>query len=144
MQTQERLATVFMTNTNGIDAQRYAQTAYDVVAPAVKKALDEPAGAKPHVAAFARYGGRYDSRLAGEASVFPWDDGLALLPTPSEKPLEALVKLKPAGEHRFRRLRDDGSLGEEVRFEVDATGRAVRLWRFSNAMERAADPLPTR
>ncbi|MCL4806663.1 MAG: beta-lactamase family protein [Thermoanaerobaculia bacterium] len=142
LQTQEKVATVFMTNTNGIDAQKYAQTAYDVVAPAVKKALDDPKGAKPHVAAFARYAGRYDNWLAGEATVFPWDDGLALLPTPSEKPLDALVKLKPAGEHRFRRLRDDGGLGEEVRFEVDEKGRTVRLWRFSNSMERAADPLP--
>jgi len=142
LQTDEKLATVFMTNTNGIDAQRYAQVAYDLVAPAVKKALDDPSGGKPHVAAFARYAGRYDNWLAGEANVLPWDDGLALLPTPSEKPLEALVKLRPSGEHRFRRVRDDGSLGEEVRFEVDATGRAVRLWRFSNAMERAADPLP--
>lgn len=143
-QTDEKLATVFMTNTNGIDAQRYAQTAYDVVGPAVKKALDDPKGAKAHVAAFARYAGRYDNWLAGEANVFPWDDGLALLPTPSEKPMEALVKLKPAGEHRFRRVRDDGSLGEEIRFEVDEKGRAVRLWRFSNAMTRAADPLPAK
>lgn len=143
-QPDEKLATVFMTNTNGIDAQRYAQTAYDVVAPAVRKALDDPRGGRAHVAAFARYAGRYDDWRAGEANVFPWDDGLALLPTPSEKPLEALVKLKPSGEHRFRRIRDDGSLGEEVRFEVDASGRAVLIWRFGNAMTRAADPLPAR
>ena len=144
VQTDEKLATVFMTNTNGIDAQRYAQTAYDVVAPAVKKALEDPKGAQAHEPSFARYAGRYDNWLAGEANVFPWDDGLALLPTPSEKPVEALVKLKPAGEHRFRRVRDDGTLGEEIRFEVDETGRAVRLWRFSNSMERAADPLPAK
>jgi len=140
LQTAEKVATVFMTNTNGIDAQRYAQTAYDVVAPAVKKALDEPKGAKAHVAAFARYAGRYDNWLSGEAHVFPWDDGLALLPLPSEKPLEALVKLKPAGEHRFRRIRDDGEPGEEIRFEVDAAGAVTHLWRFSNSMERVADP----
>ena len=144
VQTDEKLATVFMTNTNGIDAQRYAQVAYDVVAPAVKKALEDPKAAKAHVATFSRYAGRYDNWLSGEANVFPWDDGLALLPTPSERPLDALVKLKPAGEHRFRRLRDDGSLGEEIRFEVDAQGRAVRLWRFSNSMERAAEPLAAR
>ncbi|MBK6404110.1 MAG: beta-lactamase family protein [Holophagales bacterium] len=136
VQTAEKMATVFMTNTNGIDAQKYAQTAYDVVAPAVKKALDDPKGAKAHVAAFARYAGRYDNWLAGEAHVFPWDDGLALLPIPSEKPLEALVKLSPVGEHRFRRLRDDGELGEEIRFEVDEAGAVTRLWRHSNAMVR--------
>lgn len=128
----------------GYQSQLLFQTAYDVVAPAVKKALDEPNGAKPHVAAFERYAGRYDNWLAGEAHVFPWDDGLALLPLPSEKPLEALVKLKPAGEHRFRRVRDDGEPGEEIRFEVDASGRSVRLWRFSNALTRRADPLPAK
>ena len=47
----------------------HAQTAYDVVAPAVKKTLEDPKGAKPHVAAFARYAGRYDNWLAGEAFV---------------------------------------------------------------------------
>lgn len=140
LQTDEKLATVFMTNTNGIDSQKYAQTAYDVVAPAVKKALEDPKGAKQHVAAFARYAGRYDGWLAGETHVFPWDDGLALLPAPAEKPLEALVKLKPAGEHRFRRIRDEGALGEEIRFDVDASGRVTRLWRNSNWLARAADP----
>ncbi|HYN44262.1 MAG TPA: serine hydrolase domain-containing protein [Thermoanaerobaculia bacterium] len=139
LQTAEKVATVFMTNTNGIDAQKYAQTAYDVVSPAVKKALDDPKGAKAHVATFARYAGRYDNWLSGEAHVFPWDDGLALLQLPSAKPLEALLKLKPAGEHRFRRIRDDGEPGEEIRFDVDASGRSVRLWRFSNAMTRAAE-----
>ncbi len=142
LQTGEKLATVFMTNTNGIDAQRYAQTAYDVVAPAVKKALDDPKGAKAHVAGFARYAGRYDSWLAGEAHVFPWDDGLALVTLPTEKPVEALVKLKPVGEHRFRRVRDDGELGEEVRFEVGPDGTATRLWRHSNVMARAGGAPP--
>ena len=137
LQTAEKVATVFMTNTNGIDAQKYAQTAYDVVGPAVKQALEAPKGAKAHVAAFARYSGRYDNWLSGEAHVFPWDDGLALLPLPSDKPLEALIRLKPAGEHRFRRVRDDGEPGEEIRFEVDASGAVTRLWRFSNSMERA-------
>ncbi|MBK8594151.1 MAG: serine hydrolase [Holophagales bacterium] len=136
LQIREKLATVFMTNTNGIGAQRYSQTAYDVVGPAVKKALEEPKGAKAHVAAFARYAGRYDSSISGEAHVFPWDDGLAVLLLPSEKPQETLLKLKPAGEHRFRRVRDDGEPGEEIRFEVDASGAVTRLWRFSNSMER--------
>jgi len=138
LQPTTKLATVFMTNSNGIDSRAFAQMAYDIVAPAVKQALENPAGAKPHDAALARYTGRYDNWLAGESWVVPWDDGLALIELPSSNPLTDMAKLRPVGEHRFRRLRDDGALGEEVRFEVAADGTPVRVWRHSNFEERPA------
>jgi len=107
----------------------------------VKQALENPAGAKPHDAALARYAGRYDNWLAGESWVIPWDDGLALIELPSSNPLADLVKLRPVGEHRFRRLRDDGALGEEVRFDVAPDGTPVRVWRHSNFDQRpVTDP----
>ena len=37
------------------------------------------------------------------------------------------MKLKPSGEHRFRRIRDDGELGEEVVFELGAEQTATRV-----------------
>ena len=54
------------------------------------------------------------------------------------------MKLKPTGEHRFRRLRDDGELGEEIRFEVGPDGTATRLFRHSNWMARAGAALTTK
>ncbi len=138
LQPAAKVATVFMTNSNGIDSRAFAQTAYDIVAPAVKKALENPSGAKPHDAALARYTGRYDNWLAGETWVIPWDDGLAMIELPSSRPMQELVKLRPTAEHRFRSIRDDGSLGEEVRFELAADGTPVRVWRHSNYDERPA------
>jgi CubicO group peptidase (beta-lactamase class C family) len=140
LQTDAKVATVFMTNTNGVDSRRYAQTAYDVVSPALAEARDAPALAKAHDPALAVYTGRYDNWLAGESHVLLWDDGLAILELPSRRPLDALVKLRRVGErgeHRFRRLRDDGELGEEIRFEVGADGVPTRLWWHSNYDVRA-------
>jgi len=136
LQPAAKVATVFMTNSNGIDSRAFAQTAYDIVAPALKQAVENPGAAKPHDPALARYTGRYDNWLAGETWVVPWDDGLALIELPSSRPMADLVKLRPVGEHRFRRIRDDGGLAEEVRFELAADGTPVRVWRHSNYDER--------
>jgi hypothetical protein len=126
-----------MTNSNGIDSRAFAQMIHDIVAPALKQARDNPTGAKPHVPALARYTGRYDRWLAGETWIIPWNDGLALIELPSSRPVADLVKLRPVGEHRFRSIREDGGLGEEVRFDVAADGTPVRVWRHSNYRERA-------
>jgi hypothetical protein len=45
---------------------------------------------------------------------------------------DAFFKLKPAGEHRFRRARADGTLGEEVVFEMGADGTPTRMLHHSN------------
>jgi len=45
---------------------------------------------------------------------------------------DALLKLKPAGEHRFRRIRADGALGEGVVFERGADGTPTRMLHHSN------------
>jgi hypothetical protein len=70
--------------------------------------------------------------------VLPWEDGLAILGLPTDNPIgDALIKLKPAGEHRFRRIRADGSLGEDVVFEMGADGRPARMLQHSNYAVRA-------
>jgi CubicO group peptidase (beta-lactamase class C family) len=145
LQPASKVATVFMTNSNGIDSRAFAQVAYDIVAPAVKQALENPAGAKPHDPALARYTGRYDNWLAGESWVIPWNDGLAMFNSeqPSSRLVADLIKLRPVGEHRFRTIRDDGSLGEEVRFELAADGTPVRVWQHSNYEERPVGSKPT-
>jgi hypothetical protein len=46
------------------------------------------------------------------------------------------MKLRHVDGHTFRRVRDDGSLGEEIVFQVDGSGQVTRLWRHSNYSPR--------
>ncbi|UCF40970.1 MAG: serine hydrolase [Gemmatimonadota bacterium] len=129
LQVDDRLATIFMANANGVNAGAFAQQAQQIMAPALAAAADttrlDPA--------FARYLGTYSELpWSGEAAVIPWKGKLAVLYLPTTDPLDALMKLEHVEGHTFRRIRDDGSLGEEIRFDVDDAGRVLRMWQHSN------------
>ncbi len=143
MQTDERIATVFMTNTNGVNSRSFTQTAYDIVAPAILEALDAESEAEwiePELKAFV---GRYQSWLAGESVVLPWKGGLAVLSLPTDSPLDALTPLKHVEGPIFRRVRDNGELGEAFEFEVDESGEVTRVWHNSNFQTRVSDSMTT-
>ena len=137
LQAGDRVATIFMTNADGVDAKGFAQRAYDIVAPAIRQANLGPAAGGTFDPALAGYLGRYDEWMSGEYHVLAWGDGLALVRLPTDDPVNALVKLKRVGDHRFRRVRADGDLGDEIRFELDPKGVPVRLCRYANCSSRA-------
>ena len=68
--------------------------------------------------------------------MIPWKGGLAALSLPTDNPLEAITRLKHIDGDRFRRIRDDEMLGEEIVFETDANGDVVRMWWHSTPSER--------
>jgi hypothetical protein len=139
IQPEERIATVFLTNAQGVAARRWTQSLYDIVAPAIRDAKKgpPPKGKTPDPS-LRRYAGTYDDQTwNGEVAVVPWEDGLAMLSLPSTDPMENLEKLKKVGEHRFRVVNKDESLGEEVVFEVGPDGRVTRFTRHSNTHLRA-------
>lgn len=143
LDTDDRIATVFMTNTNGVNSRAFVQTAYDIVAPAIRLALQgEPTGEKPELD-LTPFIGRYEDWLAGESVVLPWKGSLAVLSLPTDDPLEALIPLEHVEGPVFRRIRDDGALGETVEFELDEDGNVTRLWRNSNYETRKpGGPVP--
>jgi CubicO group peptidase (beta-lactamase class C family) len=95
----------------------------------------------PAVTDLETYAGRYDGQpWTSEFTILPWAGGLAVLSLPSSTPVEDLIFLKAKGGDVFRRVREDGSEAEEVRFERDSSGRIVRFVRFSNPRERIAPP----
>jgi CubicO group peptidase (beta-lactamase class C family) len=132
----ERVATVFLANAQGVATNQWAQKLYDVVAPAIKAATKEPGKAKAADPALAPYFGTYSSGFAGETAVFAWEDGLGMLGLPTMEPLKGIAKLKKTGEHTFRRVRKDEKLGEEVAFEIGKDGRAERFRVHSNYQKR--------
>jgi len=130
---EEKVATVFMANAQGVDTHRWAARVYDIVAPALRAAIKEPEKGKAPDPALLRYAGTYSAQpWGGEVAVVPWEEGLGVLWLPTMDPVKGLVKLKKSGENAFRRIRKDEKLGEEVTFELGPDGRAARFMWHSN------------
>jgi CubicO group peptidase (beta-lactamase class C family) len=127
---ERKLGVVLMANANGVDTNLYAKAVHDLVRPTLKNAaLDAPS--------LAPYTGSYDNfPWNGETIVVAWGDGLAMVDMPTMEPMKSLERWRKTGEHTFRRVRDDGTLGEEMRFELGPYGRAARLWLHSNPSPR--------
>ena len=50
--------------------------------------------------------------------------------------MKDLEKLKKTGEHRFRRVRKDGELGEEIVFVMGPDGKPTRYTQHHNFLRR--------
>jgi len=142
LKPDEKLATVFMANAQGVNATQYAQRLYDIVGSVVRAAAKEKPkeeDAKPKVPdpSLSAYVGSYASAFsAAETAVVLWEDGLAMLPLPTTDPVAALAKLRKVGDHTFRRVRKDEALAETITFEMGPDGRALRYVQHSNPYER--------
>jgi CubicO group peptidase (beta-lactamase class C family) len=138
MKTDEKVATIVMANAQGVNTSLLAYRVYEIVAPAIRAAKKEPEKAKTPDPDLERYLGSYEGApyFSGEVAVVRWEDGLALLSIPTLDPVKNLTKLKKVGEHRFRRIRSDESLGEEVVFEIGRDGKAARFTRHNNYYPR--------
>jgi hypothetical protein len=51
--------------------------------------------------------------------------------------------LKPRGGDVFRRVREDGSEAEEIRFQRDGSGKVTGFMHFSNSTPRVAPLEPS-
>lgn len=130
LQPEKKLGVVVMANANGVDTGAYAKAIYDLVVPTLK---NDPLEAPP----LSAYTGSYDGfPWDGETIIVAWGDGLAAVDAPNMDPMKNLERLRKTGEHTFRRVRSDGTLGEEIRFDIGPDGRAIRMWQHSNPYPR--------
>ncbi|HEX6088133.1 MAG TPA: serine hydrolase [Thermoanaerobaculia bacterium] len=130
LQPDKKLGVIVLGNTSGVNTGLYSKAMYDLVAPTLKnETLETPS--------LSAYTGSYNEfPWGGETLIVAWGDGLAAVSVPTTTPMKDLDRLRKTGEHTFRRVRSDGTLGEEIRFEVGADGRATRLWQHSNPYPR--------
>lgn len=142
LKPDRKVAAVFMANALGVNSSQWAQKMYEIVAPSIKAAVKEPGKGKPADRELTPYVGSYGSTFGGEYAVVRWEDGLGLLALPTMEPVRNLTKLKKVGEHRFRRVRKDENLGDEIVFEMGADGKPARFRMHSNYYPRVA-PSPT-
>lgn len=136
MSAKDKVAVIFMTNGQGTSTGLYTGGGFDVVAPAIAAAVESPDDAEKADPALQKYVGRYERPLGGESYAFIWKGKLAMVSLPTENPLGSLTKLKHIEGDTFRRIRDDGELGEEFFFEVGPDGEVTTVWRNSNPSYR--------
>ena len=134
LRPQDKVATAFMTNGQGVNSRQFTQTAFDIVAPALRRAAKGSEGNPPtgEVAAeLQRFTGTYQRPLGGESAVLMWDGDLHVLSLPTDNPLNSLTRLRHIEDGTFRRVRDNDDLGEAFIFEEMPDG-SMRMWRNDN------------
>jgi CubicO group peptidase (beta-lactamase class C family) len=136
LKPDEAIAAVFLSNALGVDSELFARRMYDIVGPAILAAVKDPKGGKVPDPELRKYTGSYASSFGGEIAIVVWEDGLASIWLPTMDPVRGLTKLRKTGDGTFRRVREDGELGEEVVFETGADGRVARLKWHSNYYPR--------
>jgi CubicO group peptidase (beta-lactamase class C family) len=134
MSPKDKIAVVFMTNGQGTNTRLHTGRAFEIVAPAIAAAIEEPGEGKKADPELLKYVGRYDWRDWGETQVVIKDGDLAVLSVPTDDPVESLIQLKRMEGHIFRRVREDDEdqLGEEIVFELDPDGNVERLLWHGN------------
>ena len=126
--TEDKFAAVCMINACGVTQELYTLRAYNIFAPVIKEALSSPYNEEQDNAELHKYVGTYDSQpWMGESAVLIWKGKLAILSLPTEYPLSGMKELKHIEGNKFRRIRDDGELAEEVIFETDSDGKVISM-----------------
>jgi CubicO group peptidase (beta-lactamase class C family) len=142
----DKVAVSVMMNAEAVNPGSYGRVIYDIIAPAIKKALDGPGQPKPTDPSLNKYTGRYTAPLGSERQVLIVDGELAILSLPTDNPQRSLMKLRRVGDNAFRRVRDNGVLGEPVDFELAQDGRVRRFKHesnFSNRVDATGPPRPS-
>jgi CubicO group peptidase (beta-lactamase class C family) len=137
LRVKDELAAIFMDN-SAEEAGRFTAAMFSILDKRKGYEFKDPAPATG--IDLEAYSGHYSNQPWGSESVIvPWAGGLAILSLPNDEPAEAIGFLKPKGGDIFRRVRDDGSEAEEIKFQRDASGRVTGFMHFSNPTRRMPD-----
>lgn len=125
---KEKMAYSVMINAGGESPEFFAKEIREVLSKIPKEKQPLKAGVDLN-----KFAGTYSAQPWGsEEIVTPWYGDLAILAVPSTNPDEAMTLLRHIEGNTFKRVRSDKTLGEEIVFETDATGKVTRMRRHSN------------
>jgi len=132
----KKQAFIVMINASGTEPGKYARGMREIL----KKAAAKKEGATTASVNLEDYAGHYDEQpWWGETVILPWQGNLAMVSLPADNPIQEFTLLKHIEGDTFRRIRDDETLGEEVIFERDKSGKVIRFVQHSNYYPRIKD-----
>ena len=152
LRPQDKLAIVVLINVDDGEPGRFARQLYDFAGADVVRAAaalapssgpeprpqQPPESAGPAPAAdLAPYEGAYrTSRSASDVYVAPYGNELMVIDLFAATPAAEITRLRHVEGDRFRVVRANDTLAEEVRFERNRQGRVTRIWWHSNYLDR--------
>ena len=124
-----KLAYTVMINANGVNPEKYVYGIHKLLMkfnPTNKEGTDEDKlDLSPYI-------GYYNWDIAEEVYITSWEGKLAMINLPTSSPAESMDLYKHIEGDTFKRIRDDGELGEKLLFERDGNGNVVRMKIFEN------------
>ncbi len=123
----EKVAVIVLTNADDAGPSRFSYRAYDVLGPAITRAVTPPAKEKRADPGWQRFLGEYTDPWGWEYKVMILNDELVMYEhnyPPEDDPGDALTHLEPVAANTFRM-----SDGELVVFELGEHGKVVRVKR---------------
>ena len=149
---QDRLAIIVLTNVDDGEPGRFARQLYDLAGADIVRAAaaaappqgpapqpqPPPAAAGPVPAVdLTRFEGAYGRpHSANDVYVAPYGNELMVFDLFVPMPASDITRLRHVEGTRFRVVRPNDTLAEEVRFDMDPQGRATRIWWHSNYLDR--------
>ena len=134
MVPKQKVAAVVLTNASDGPAVDMSLNILKIVGPALEKAATASEDEMPD---FSMYEGNYEGRpWGGETAVRQWGDQLVLIDIPRNDLKEAMTRLEHRDGNTFIRLTDGGEKREPWVFELDETGKAIRIVVHSFVMSR--------
>lgn len=110
-----KLAGIVLVSAQGTSPGGVNTQLIEIVGSALESIHANPGGGTRRPAALAEYEGLYESTW-GETVILRWDDGIVAVGVPTDNPMGAMRKLRRVDGDTFRRVRDDGELGEAYIF----------------------------
>ena len=127
LRPKDKIAVIVMTNAHDVSPSSYAYEIFDLAVPAILDAVKNPGKGERPDPDLEKFVGRYEMPIGRESLVVLWEGELAVLYIPTDNPSDALTKLRRVEGNIFRRVRDDGELGEKVIFETGPDGKVTRM-----------------
>ena len=125
---KEKMAYSVMINAGGESPEFFTKEIHELISkiPKEKQLIKEGVD-------LTKFAGIYSQQPWGsELLITPWYGELAMLSFPSTNPDEDMTMLRHVEGNTFKRVRSDKTLGEEIVFDTDASGKVVRMRRHSN------------
>lgn len=128
LDTKAKMAYTVMINAGGESPEFFAKEIREIIAKIPKEKTVEKTFPD-----LEQYTGTYSSQpWDSEKVVSTWYGDLVVMGLPNENPSDGMMMLKYVSDDKFRRIRSDKTLGEEVKFEKDASGKVIRMLQHSN------------